>query len=90
MLYGRTNKQDAMKQAAKQYQRRTVLKNTKDSADVMEREELTRSPPEVHHSISQSRNKPLNIFSFVTPPKDKPADPAKKVCDCVTLPKLFL
>lgn len=90
MLYGRTNKKDAMKQVAKQYSRKTVLRDPEYNKQLKEREELARAPLDIHHIVSPSRNNPINIYNFVRPTADTALDPAKQViCFIVTVGVYF-
>lgn len=77
MLYGRTNKKDAMKQIAKQVNRREALQPDKEAA--AEHEELARTPLELHHTISNTRRQPVNLPVFVNERHKGQLDPAKKV-----------
>ncbi|KAF9461194.1 hypothetical protein BDZ94DRAFT_826153 [Collybia nuda] len=77
MLYGRTNKKDALKQVAKQVNRRTALQDSVEVLRVMEKEELRGAAPELHHVVSNSRRNPINLFTFVGK-HEGGTDPAKK------------
>ncbi|KAF5382541.1 hypothetical protein D9615_002821 [Tricholomella constricta] len=78
-LYARTNKKDALKQIAKQVNRRTVLCNDPPTSGAMEFEELANAPVDVHHVISNTRRSPINIYAFVNEQLEGRLDPAKKV-----------
>ncbi|KAF5374151.1 hypothetical protein D9615_008829 [Tricholomella constricta] len=77
-LYARTNKKDALKQIAKQVNRRTVLRNDSPTAGAVESEELANAPVNVHHIISNTRRSPINIYTFVNERLEGQLDPAKK------------
>ncbi|KAG5649479.1 hypothetical protein H0H81_003588, partial [Sphagnurus paluster] len=78
MLYAQTNKKDAMEQVAKQVNRREVLRDAKATASIDQQEALTCMPVNVHHTISESQRKPINLFSFVGEESDGKCNPAKE------------
>ncbi|KAF8067519.1 hypothetical protein FPV67DRAFT_1416255, partial [Lyophyllum atratum] len=78
MLYGRTNKKDAMKQVAKQVNRREVFRGDQSAAAAIEYEELANALLEAHHIISESRRNPVNMYAFVNERHNGRLDPAKK------------
>jgi hypothetical protein len=71
-LYGLTNKRSATKQIANRYQRLKNAHLTQDSC----KEDESDSEPELRYHISKSRNRPIDIFTFV---RENRADPAFKV-----------
>lgn len=54
-----------------------TAKRRHDQLIVPETEDLPYAAPELHHSISHSRNFPINITAFLAA---NPGDPATKVC----------
>ncbi|KAG5649632.1 hypothetical protein H0H81_002769 [Sphagnurus paluster] len=78
MLYRRTNKKDAITQIAKQVNRREVLQDGKSVANILAQEELAKAPLDHHHTISNSRRSPINLYTFVHERLDRHLDPAKK------------
>jgi len=86
-LYSRTNKKNAIKQIAKNERRSVRLRRAREAAAAPRNHHLhhipfTKSDPlpytsiDQHHHMSDSRNHPLNLMSFVNEPA---GDPAKKV-----------
>ncbi|KAG6913900.1 hypothetical protein DXG01_003626 [Tephrocybe rancida] len=78
MLYGSTNKKDAMKQIAKQVNRREVLRDHTATAQIAEQEALANTPLSVHHAVSKSRRNPHNVYTFISERHEGLLDPAKK------------
>jgi len=66
-LYGLTNKKDAMKQVGKKYNRQEALQPSNNSSEPEEQEikEAASRSLEDHHVISESRNSPISLFSFI-------------------------
>jgi len=77
-LYGLTNKKDAMKQIGKKYNRQEALRPSQNSSELEKQEvkEAATRSLENHHIISESRNLPVSLFSFV---QTNCNDPATKV-----------
>lgn len=68
-----------MTQVAKQVNRREALQVDATAATAAEHEQLANAPLEQHHTVSDSRRRPINLFSFVTERNEGQLDPAKKV-----------
>jgi hypothetical protein len=75
-LYGLTNKKDAMKQIGKKYNRQEALRLSNNSSEEQEIKEAASRSLEDHHVISESRNSPISLFSFI---QTNSNDPATKV-----------
>jgi hypothetical protein len=84
-LYRRTNKINATRQIARHERRGTRLRRAREAAQpyghahhvqFLENGRLPYTAIDQHHHISDSRNHPLDLMSFV---HDPPNDPAKKV-----------
>jgi hypothetical protein len=89
-LYGRTNKNQAIKQIAKLERRRARLRQATEAAKtapdmheehphhvgMYDSDPLPPTSPDMHHHISESRNFPRDIFSLM---HEFPDDPASKV-----------
>jgi len=83
-FYELTNKKDAMKQIGKKYNRMEALRGS-EKVEIEEAE--NKGSLGNHHYISNSRNTPIRLFSFL---QSIPNDPAKKVSnqaifDCVSM-----
>jgi len=77
-FYEMTNKRDATKQIAKRHRREVAAQHRPfDASDIKQSQEEI--PSEHHHHISASKNKSLQLATFV---RADPNDPAKKVCLC--------
>jgi len=89
-LYGRTNKNNAIRQIAKNERRNVRLRHARDAAAAPRRQHDHHDhhvqfsdhdplPPtsfHQHHHMSDSKNFPHHLMSFIRQP---PNDPAKKV-----------
>lgn len=84
-LYGLTNKQNAPEQIARRYRRAHHFRasesrdhppggTSKSGSDHESRHNAENDPPEFHHTVTSSRNKPVELASFSTTD-----DPAAKV-----------
>ena len=71
-LYGLTNKKNAVQQIGAKYSRKEAL----HPAERQEIQDASKHSLEEHRQISNSRNTPINIYSFLLV---NPGDPAKKV-----------
>lgn len=87
-MYGRTNKNQAIRQIAKHESRTTRLRRARDAAiaphnkkhahhvGFSDKDPLFDTAPDLHHHMSDSKNYPQHLLSFVM---DPPNDPAKLV-----------
>lgn len=87
-LYGRTNKNQAIRQIAKQERRMTRLRRARNAAiaphnkkhshhvGFSDNDPLSYTGLDLHHHMSDSKNYPQHLLSFVREP---PNDPAKLV-----------
>jgi len=84
-LYRRTNRINATRQIARHERRSTRLRRAQEAASrqghdhhvqLSDNDPLPYTAVDQHHHVSDSRNHPLNLMSFVHTP---PNDPAKKV-----------
>ena len=78
-LYGLTNKQDAPKQVARRYCRESHFGSSKSHDPTLapawiSEDDSPNDFPELHHTITESRNNPISLSSFSSVP-----DPATKV-----------
>jgi len=83
-LYGLTNKKDAPEQIARRYRRAHRFgasgscdpspENPPPDSDNASRRDATNDMPEFHHTVTNSRNNPVELASF-----SKTQDPAAKV-----------
>ena len=77
-FYAMTNKRDATKQIAKRHRREVAAQHQLfDASDVKQSQEEI--PSELHHHVSTSKNRSLQLASFVRADLN---DPAKKVRSC--------
>jgi hypothetical protein len=88
-FYRMTNKINVARQIARRERQSTRLQRAQEAAmaprqrghihhlQFSNNDPLPRTGMEQHHQISDSKNYPLNLFTFVNSP---PNDPAKKVC----------
>jgi hypothetical protein len=87
-FYGRTNKNNAIKQIAKHERRTTRLRRAREAASAprnkghahqvafSDNDPLPCTGPDLHHHMSDSQNHPHHLLSFVGEPVH---DPAKNV-----------
>ena len=85
-LYGLTNKKDATEQISRRY-RQAHHFGASESCDpsqggTMGRHDETDGLPELHHMMSNSRNNPVQLASFLS---SSTQDPAAKVTLCALL-----
>lgn len=98
-FYRRTNKNNPVRQISKQERRCALLRKAREAAKVnhlrkhahhvgfSDNDPLPQTDPNLHHHLSDSTRYVQHLLSFV---QDPPKDPAKKVCDFLTLRKLSL